>query len=127
MRAAGAQRDEHGAAVVVAIALVGVLLLVATVAVGTTAIVLAHRRAQVAADLASLAAAGALQRGADPCGAAGRIAGRHEAVLTRCRVEGAAVVVATSVSLPPVLGGGQVPGRARAGPVDSAPGVWLEK
>ena len=109
-------RDEHGAAVVVVIGLIAVLLLVATVSTGTVAIVLAHRRAQVAADLASLAGAAALQRGADPCAAAATIAARHDAVLTRCLTEGPTVLVATSVRLPAALGGQDAPARARAGP-----------
>lgn len=110
------ERDQRGAAVVVGIGLVAVLVFVAAVSVATVAIVLAHRRAQVAADLASLAGAAALQRGADPCAAAAGIAGRHDADVTRCLVDGQSVVVATSVTLLPALGGAEVPARARAGP-----------
>jgi secretion/DNA translocation related TadE-like protein len=102
--------------VVVALGLAAVLLFVAAVCVGTEAIVLAHRRAQVAADLASLAAAAALQRGLDPCTEAAGIAARHDAAVTRCVVDGLSVAVATAVELPAVLGGGKVPARARAGP-----------
>ena len=109
-------RDDRGAAVVVVIGLVAVLVFVAAVSVGTVAIVLAHRRAQVAADLASLAGAAALQRGADPCTAAASIAARHDAVLTRCVTEGPTVLVATAVRLPAALGGQDTPARARAGP-----------
>ena len=114
-------RDERGAATVVALGLVGVLLVVAAVSVGTIAIVLAHRRAQVAADLASLAGAGALQAGADPCAAAERIADRQRATVTRCVVDGLSVVVATAVDLPAALGGASMPARARAGPVGTTP------
>ena len=120
MTAARRPRDERGAAVVVGIALLALLVLVAAVCVGSVAIVVSHRRAQVAADLAALAAAGALQRGADPCGAAGQIAGRHAAEVTGCVVEGSAVVVSTAVTLPAGLGGADVPARARAGPVSAA-------
>lgn len=109
-------RDERGAAVVVGIGLLAVLLFVAAVSVGTVAIVLEHRRAQVAADLAALAGAAALQRGADPCAAATRIADRHRATVTHCVVDGLTVGVATAVRLPPALGGADVPARARAGP-----------
>lgn len=111
-------RDECGVVVVVAIALVAVLASVAAACVGTVAIVLAHRRAQVAADLASLAAAAALQRGGEPCGAAGRIAERHRATVTECLVEGETVLVTTAVRLPAVLGGHDARARARAGPED---------
>ena len=109
--------DQRGAATILALGLVGLLLVVAVVAAGTIAIVLAHRRAQVAADLAALAAAGALQSGADPCAAASDIADRHDASLTRCVVDGVTVAVATEVRLPVALGGRTVPARARAGPV----------
>jgi secretion/DNA translocation related TadE-like protein len=110
------RRDEDGAAVVVVIGLVAVLVFVAAVSVGTTAVVLAHRRAQVAADLASLAGASALQRGVEPCAAAAGIARRQGAALIRCVVDGLTVLVATSVDLLPALGGAAVPARARAGP-----------
>jgi secretion/DNA translocation related TadE-like protein len=123
MRAGRSARDEQGAAVVVGVALVAVLVLVAGVCVGTVAIVLAHRRAQVAADLASLAAAAALQRGGDACGAATSIAGRHDALVTACAVEGTSVLVTTAVTLPPALGGEQLRARSRAGPVSAVPGT----
>jgi secretion/DNA translocation related TadE-like protein len=110
-------RSERGAAVAVALGLVSVLVFVAAVCVGTVALVLAHRRAQVAADLASLAGAAALQRGAEPCAAAAGIAARHDATVTRCVVDGLSVAVSSAVDLPAALGGGRVPARARAGPV----------
>jgi len=110
-------RDEGGVAVVVALGLLAVLALVAAVSVGTVAIVLAHRRAQTAADLAALAGASALQRGDDPCLAAARIARRHDAALGQCLVDGQTLGVTTTVALPSVLGGRLVPARARAGPV----------
>lgn len=109
--------DERGAATVVALGLVAVLVFMAAICAGSAAIVVAHRRAQTAADLAALAGAGALQRGADPCFEAARIAGRHDADVTRCVVDGLSVVVATAVELAPALGGADVPARARAGPL----------
>jgi secretion/DNA translocation related TadE-like protein len=109
-------RDARGAAVVLTLALVCLLVFVAAVCVGAVAIVLAHRRAQVSADLAALAGASALQQGSDPCAAAGRIAARHRAELTRCTVDGSTVVVSTAVDLPAALGR-RAPARARAGPV----------
>lgn len=116
------RRDERGAAVVLVIGLTAVLAFVAAVSVGTVAIVLAHRRAQVAADLGALAAASAVQGGADPCAAAERIADRHAAALTHCEVDGSSVVVTTAVTLLPALGGMDVPARARAGPSGSGAG-----
>lgn len=111
-----ARRDERGAAVSIAIGLSSVLVLIAAVSVGTVAIVLAHRRAQVAADLGALAGASAVRTGADPCAAATRIVERHAVAVTGCEVEGSSVVVATAVHLLPALGGAEVRARARAGP-----------
>jgi secretion/DNA translocation related TadE-like protein len=114
-------RDERGAVVVVAIAMIGVLVVLAATCAGAVAIVLAHRRAQVAADLAVLAGASALQQGGDACASVVRIAGRHGARVTRCAVDGFSVTASTAVDLPAVLGGGQVPARARAGPAPAMP------
>lgn len=118
---AGRRRDERGAAVVVAVGLVAVLVFVTAVCMAVVALVLAHRKAQVAADLAALAGASALQGGADPCAAAERIAVRQDARLTGCEVDGSDVVVATGVRVGVRLGGAELPARARAGPVGLGP------
>ena len=55
---------ERGAATVVAVALTGVLLLIGAAAGVVGAIVVAHRRAQAAADLAALAGAAVVQHNA---------------------------------------------------------------
>lgn len=115
------RRDERGAATVVAIGLLGLLVLVAGTCAGVTALVLSHRRAQVAADLAALAGAAALQRGADPCAAAATIAQRQDARVSQCLVDGPDVVVVTGVRVLPALGGTELPARARAGPVGPDP------
>jgi secretion/DNA translocation related TadE-like protein len=101
---------------------IAVLVFVAIVSVGAVAIVLAHRQAQAAADLASLAGAAALQRGADPCASASAIAGRQRATVSACRADGSALSVTAAVRLPRMLGGGQVLARARAGPASLLPG-----
>lgn len=111
---------EQGAATVVAVGLVGVLVLVTALCLAVVVLVLAHRKAQVAADLAALAGASALQSGADPCAAAERIAVRQDARLIRCVVEGADVVVAAGVRVDVALGGTELPARARAGPLTGA-------
>lgn len=113
----GRARDERGVAVVVTLGLIALLVFVAALSVGSVAIVLTHRRAQAAADLAALAGAAALQRGDDPCLAAGRIAARHQAALGDCVVEGQTLAVTTTVGLPTALGGRRLPARSRAGPV----------
>jgi uncharacterized membrane protein len=60
-------RGERGAATILVIAMAGVLLLVGSALGVVQAMVVAHRRAQAAADLAALAGASASMRGEDPC------------------------------------------------------------
>jgi secretion/DNA translocation related TadE-like protein len=81
------------------------------------AMVVAHRRAQSAADLAALAGAEAVQQRRDACGAAARVAAANGAVLTSCSVEVRDVVVTARVTGPRWLGAhGDFAGQARAGP-----------
>ena len=54
------------------IALTGLLLTFSVACVGVAGIVVAHRRAQAAADLGSLAGATAIQHGHAPCPGRGR-------------------------------------------------------
>ena len=110
--------DEAGAGSVLAVAMLGVLVVVSLAVGGVVGVVAAHRTAQAAADLAALAGAGAVQEGADPCSRAGEIARRNGSRLQRCSVQGwdvAVVVVADTAHLP----GGvlDLSARARAGPV----------
>jgi secretion/DNA translocation related TadE-like protein len=113
---ARAPRDDRGVGSVLGLAMMGVLVSV-TLAVGCgVSVVAAHRAAQAAADLAALAAAGALQDGEDPCASAAHIAGDNRAALRACRVDGwsVSVVVVTAAHLP--VGRVELPARARAGP-----------
>ena len=86
------------------------------------AAVTARHRAQAAADLAALGAAGAVVSGPDAaCRQATQVAARMRAVLADCRIDGLDVVL--EVSVPVRLGRwGVGPARAvaRAGPVDFA-------
>ena len=108
---------DRGAASLLAVGLLGVLLLVGTALGVLAAVVAAHRTAQAAADLAALAAAAALQRGQDACPAGGRVAAANGASLTGCRVVGEEVLVEATVTGPRWLGLAADPaGRARAGP-----------
>jgi secretion/DNA translocation related TadE-like protein len=110
-------RPERGTASLFVVGLTGVLLLIGMAAAFVVATAAAHRRAQGAADLAALAAATALQQGADPCGVAVSFAGANGASLTSCRVLGEDVSVQVAVEGPQFLGHGWEPvGRARAGP-----------
>lgn len=109
--------SQRGAATVVAVALAGVLLLVGAATGVVGAIVVAHRRAQAAADLAALAGAVAQGRGQDPCAAAAEVAGVNGAVVATCRVDGADVLVEVRVAGPRWLGQDRdLLAAARAGP-----------
>lgn len=110
-------RDERGTASLLVVSLIGVIVLLGMAASFMTAGAAAHRRAQAAADLAALAGAVALQRGQDPCSAAGSVAGGNEAAVAECRVEGEDVVVEVSVESPEFLDHSfSIHGEARAGP-----------
>jgi secretion/DNA translocation related TadE-like protein len=97
--------------------MVGVLLLVAAALGLVGGMVVAHRKAQAAADLAALAGAVAAARGEDPCRAAAGVAVANAAELGECSVAGSSVSVAVTVQGPRWLGrGGELEGTARAGP-----------
>lgn len=111
-------RDERGAITVFAVACLAVLLLLGAALGVVAAMVRAHRAAQSAADLGALAAASALVRGRDPCGAAGGIAAANGAELLTCEIRGRAVRVTVEVAGPRWLGQtGDLTAEARAGPV----------
>lgn len=101
---------------ILVLALVGLLVFVAVVAVGVSTVVVGHRRAQAAADLAAIAGATALRDGQDPCAEAGAVADGNGAELAECSVAGATVAVVARLRLPAALGDRWVRARARAGP-----------
>lgn len=114
--------DERGAATVIAVALIGVLVSFGFGCAGAGSVVVAHRRAQAAADLAALAAAGARERGEDSCAAARGIARRNGTRLSSCSVQGDDVVVGVHAVTVPLLGQRYVlAARARAGPAGGSP------
>lgn len=120
MTARGPRRErvDRGAATVLAVTVLGVLVAVAAALGLVVAVVVHHRAAQAAADLAALAGAGAAVRGEDACAAADGVARANDAVLVGCRAEGRAVVwVQVRVTGPRWLGHGVDPtAEARAGP-----------
>ena len=110
-------RDQRGAASLLIVALLSLLLLVGAALGVVAAMVWAHRTAQSAADLAALAGAAGLQQGEDACAAASRIAGANDARVASCVVEGEEAVVEVTVTGPRWLGqGADLSARARAGP-----------
>ena len=115
---------ERGSGTVLVLGVIGVLL---ALAVGVAALIRAQAaagRARLAADLAALGGATALNSitaPADPCAVAGGVARANGAVLGSCAVTGEDVVVEAVVRVQ-VLGMDRTAtAAARAGPVD-APG-----
>ena len=109
--------DQRGAASMLAVGVVGLLLMLGLGAAYVTATAAAHRRAQAAADLAALAGAGAAQQGEDACGRAAGVATGNGAVLVDCARAGDDVTVTVRVASPELAGHTfEIIGRARAGP-----------
>lgn len=95
----------------------GVLVFVLLGLSAVGGLVTAQRRAQAAADLAALAAAGALPAGGDGCAEATRIAAANSASLDSCSVTGQNAWVQVSVPGPQWPGWRvRVDAEARAGP-----------
>jgi secretion/DNA translocation related TadE-like protein len=112
------KEEEVGSATVWVVALTGLLALIAGGLAAGVSLVVTHRQAQNAADLAALAGAAAQQSGESGCGRAAEAAQRNGAELAGCTVEGSGVVrVTVSKAAPAVLS--RLPpliGTARAGP-----------
>ena len=115
------QRGHEGSATLLTLGMAGVLLWVGAALGVVGALVVDHRRAQAAADLAALAGASASARGDPGCAAAGQVAQLNDADLLDCSVrgsvEGARVTVRVVVSGPRWLGQqADLEASARAGP-----------
>ena len=113
---------DRGTATVFACVGVAVLLLVTGLAVHLGSAVLARQRAETGADLAALAGAAQLLRGAEfACATAARVAQVNRVEVRSCSTDGLDLLVEVSAE---VAGGGafggSASGRARAGPVDAA-------
>jgi secretion/DNA translocation related TadE-like protein len=111
-----AHRDE-GSSTVLVLGFVAVLLAVGAVVVSVASLAATRHRAETAADVAALAAAGKALHG-EPvaCDEARRLAGAHGVRLLSCRLDGLDAVVEVGVRAPGRLGAlGLVRGRARAG------------
>jgi secretion/DNA translocation related TadE-like protein len=111
------RRDDAGAATLLVLAMAGVLLLVGAALCVVQAMVVAHREAQAAADLAALAGASAAAHGRPPCEAADTVARLNGSQLVGCRETAGDVTVEVVVSGPRWLGQqGDLTAEARAGP-----------
>ncbi|MBI8989918.1 TadE-like protein [Corynebacterium sp. CCM 8863] len=104
------EHRERGSATLVAAVAIAAFTVLTLVVLEGVVDVLDRHRAQVAADLAAVAAATALWSGDDACAVASRTAARNSGGRLRgCRTEGADVIVAVAV--------GDATVRARAGPL----------
>jgi secretion/DNA translocation related TadE-like protein len=113
---------ERGAAALLTVAMAGVVMFVGTALGLVGALVVDHRRAQAAADLAALAGAGAAARGDPGCVAAGEVAQLNDADLLECAVDGATVLVRVRLGGPRWLGQqSDLEASARAGPASAPP------
>lgn len=114
-------RPECGSGSVWVLAVACVLIMASVAAVAVAAVLGAGRRADTAADLAALSAAGVGAADLDSaCAVAERIAAAHQTRLTACVVEGAVVDVTVEARQP--MPGGlalTLSARARAGPSSS--------
>lgn len=110
---------DRGAATVWTAGAIAALLTVTTLVVWLGAAAATRHRAAGAADLAALAAAGAVVDGERvACGKARWVADRMDVVLRVCRLDGAEARVEVVARPPGALGGfSPAEARARAGPV----------
>jgi secretion/DNA translocation related TadE-like protein len=122
-RAGGEGRGDRGGSTVLAVAAAGVLLMVLVGGLALASAVTAGRRAESAADLASLGGAVSWAAGssaASACARGQQVAARNGALLVECVVapDGSVTVTATvHVGLVlPAVGGHVARARARAGP-----------
>jgi secretion/DNA translocation related TadE-like protein len=111
------RRGERGSATLLVVAMAGVLVLLGAALAVVAAMVVDHRTAQAAADLAALAGARGAGAGGDACAAAARVAAADGARLTGCVVTGRDVEVQVEVPGPHWLGQiADLGARSRAGP-----------
>lgn len=111
------RRTDRGSATVLAIVLIGALTAATLLALVVGAVLVDHRRAQAAADLAALAGAAALQDGADACAAADGLARANGADLASCEISAGTVLVEVVLGTGFADLTGTITARSRAGPV----------
>ena len=108
---------EQGSASVLLLSFIATLIFVGAALGVVAALVRVHRTAAAAADLAALAGAQALARGADGCTTAQAIAQLNAATVTSCQVDERDVVIIVTARGPRWLGQtADLTAEARAGP-----------
>jgi secretion/DNA translocation related TadE-like protein len=118
LRPSSRDRRDRGSATLLAVAMVALILAACGGAVVIGTAVIARHRAQSAADLAALAAAGRLTAGQETaCGWAASLADSMHASVVGCGVEDLDVIVTVDVSVSLSRWGiGTARAAARAGP-----------
>jgi secretion/DNA translocation related TadE-like protein len=110
-------RGQSGSATLLVVAMAGVLLMLGTALAVVTALVVAHRAAQSAADMAALAGARGVATGDDGCAVAREVATANGARITLCAVLGRVVDVEVEVPGPRWWGrAADLAATSRAGP-----------
>jgi secretion/DNA translocation related TadE-like protein len=113
---------DEGIATVWAATGAAVIMAALLLALHLGAAVAARHRAEAAADLAALAAAGQAVHGAGTaCGRAEVIAQQMGGEIIRCLLSGWHALVEVHVPVPLALPGAEAVGRARAGPMEPEP------
>jgi secretion/DNA translocation related TadE-like protein len=111
------RRDERGAATLLVLTMAGLLVLLGAAFSVVVALVVAHRAAQSAADLAALAGARGVAEGRDGCAAAAEVATANRSRLAGCVVAGRDIAVRVEVTGPHWLGEvADLAATSRAGP-----------
>lgn len=118
--------EERGSATVLALVMACLLVTVAVAGAAGAGLLVGHRRAGAAADLAALAGASALQHVsagvAGPCEQVAEVSASNRASVGSCLVEGEEVEVEVVVEVRGPFGASwPVEGRARAGPAGIVP------
>jgi secretion/DNA translocation related TadE-like protein len=116
------RRDDRGSASILVLAGAALVLVVGLVVGVRTTAVLARHRAESAADLAALAAAGQIGVGTAPCAAAATIAAANAATLVSCMPSlsadgrsGSVIVLVRVQAHLPMVGYRSIQAQARAG------------
>ncbi|RNE49005.1 Rv3654c family TadE-like protein [Corynebacterium alimapuense] len=89
--------SEAGYATVATAGFAAALVAVCAAVGGACALVISHHEAKVAADLAAVAGAFALYRGADGCTVAEAVAGDNGASISSCEIVGSDLTVAVKI------------------------------
>jgi secretion/DNA translocation related TadE-like protein len=114
--------DERGSASILGCFIMAALIVITATVLHVGSVVVVRHRLQAAADLAALAVASSLDRGAtDACVIAQTVAVRMGVGVRSCRIHGWDAVVETHAPVSPLFGDREASAIARAGPAAPEP------